>query len=560
MKTPRRFTRTRLLSHLRIAFAGVLVSAAATMALFATVAGPNVEVNQVLNGSFPENKQNPDWARNPRIDAAGDLVIRRLNGSLSAPSGPSHQGTPCAAVPSATGNVQVNCLAEDDGSPQNTQSETSVAASGNKVVVGFNDSLVCCIPALNLTGYSVSTNTGTTFTDKGDLPWKPTVQPIGDPAVAHDASGNFYFASLALGSDGLGAHSLISFYKMPAGTNTFQLVSVPVDVGSGENFFADKEYLAVAPDGNGQLHFYITWTFFSRAPQSPIMLTDSTDGVHWRTTMVSGSLACAQGSNPVPNGGTLYVSWEESVPEGCTNANITAANERMATVDVASGTVLGITTIAPVKGSGDKIVACNNPQDLRQVIETQIGHDARNFEMPSTTIDHNGVLYAVWNDRPDGVGGNNANATRIFLSFSRDGNKTWSTPQQISASPNTVTMNDRFQPWITADSTGLHAMWYDRVPRTPVDLIQTNKEDLSLATATVGPVPAGEVRLSTVAFPIVQTNPQQDPIISNCYMGDYNNIASNGTTRFVTWGDNRNVVTTSAGVTENQPDVFLQSY
>jgi hypothetical protein len=560
MKTPRRFTRTRLLSHLRIAFAGVLVSAAATMALFATVAGPNVEVNQVLNGSFPNNKQNPDWAGNPRIDAAGDLVIRRLNGSLSAPSGPSHQGTPCVAEPSATGNVQVNCLAEDDGSPQNTQSETSVAASGEKVVVGFNDSLVCCIPALNLSGYSVSTNTGTTFTDKGDLPWKPTVQPIGDPAVAHDASGNFYFASLALSSDGLGAHSLISFYKMPAGTNTFQLVSVPVDVGSGELFFADKEYLAVAPDGNGQLHFYITWTFFSRAPQSPIMLTDSTDGVHWRTTMVSGSLACAQGSNPVPKRGTLYVSWEESVPEGCTNANITAANERMATFDVASGTVLGITTIAPVKGSGDKIVACNNPQDLREVIETQTGHDARNFEMPSTTIDHSGVLYAVWNDRLNGVGGNNANATRIFLSFSRDGNKTWSTPQQISASPNTVTMNDRFQPWITADSTGLHAMWYERVPGNPVDLIQTNKEDLSLATATVGPSPASEVTLSTVAFPIVQTNPQQDPIISNCYMGDYNNIASNGTARFVTWGDNRNVVTTSAGVTENQPDVFLQSY
>ena len=503
---------------------------------------------------------NPDWSRNPRVDATGDLVVRLLNGSLTASSRPSRQGTSCAAEKSASGNVQVNCLAEDDGSPQNTQSETSVAAFGDKVVVGYNDSLVCCIPALNLTGYSVSTDAGKTFTDMGDLPWKPSVQPIGDPAVAQDASGNFYFASLALGSDGRGAHSLISFYKMPVGTNTFQLVSVPVDVGSGINFFADKEYLAVAPDGSGHLHFYITWTFFSRAPQSPIMLTDSTDGVNWRTTMLSGSLACAQGSNPVPHGGTLFVSWEETVPEGCTNFNITAANERMATFDVANGTVLGITTIAPVKGSGDKIVACNNPQDLRQVIETQTGHDARNFEMPSTTIDQNGVLYAVWNDRPDGVGGNNANATRIFLSFSRDGNKTWSTPQQISASPNTVTMNDRFQPWITTDGAGLHAMWYERVPGTPVDLIQTNKEDLSLATATVGPSPAGEVKLSTVAFPIVQTNPQQDPIIANCYMGDYNNITSNGTTRFVTWGDNRNVVTTSAGVTENQPDVFLQSY
>jgi len=502
----------------------------------------------------------PDWAGNPRIDGAGDLVIRLLNGSLTAPSGPSHQGTVCSAEPSATGNTQVNCLAEDGGSPQNTQSETSVTALGSKVVVEFNDSLVCCAPALNLTGYSVSTDGGATFTDMGDLPWKPFVQPIGDPTVAHDAAGNFYSASLALNSDGLGAHSLISFYKMPVGTNTFQLVSVPVDVGSGFNFFADKEYLAVAPDGTGQLHFYITWTFFSRAPQSPIMLTDSTDGVRWRTSMLSGSLACAQGSNPVPQGGTLFVSWEESVPEGCTNAAITAANARMATFDVATGTVQGITTIAPIKGSGDKIVACNNSRDLREVIETQTGHDARNFEMPSTTIDHNGILYAAWNDRPNGVGGNNTNATRIFLSFSRDGNKTWSVPQQISASPNTVTMNDRFQPWITTDGSGLHAMWYDRVPASPVDLIQTNKEDLSLATATAGPRSTSEVKLSTVAFPIVQTKPQQDPIISFCYMGDYNNVSSNGTTRFVSWGDNRNVVTTAAGVTENQPDVFLQSY
>jgi hypothetical protein len=503
---------------------------------------------------------NPDWAGNPRLDGAGDLVVRLLNGSLSAASGSSNQGTPCAAEPSTTGNVQVNCLAEDGGSPQNTQSETSVTAFGNKVVVGFNDSLVCCIPALNFTGYSVSSDAGKTFTDMGDLAWQPTVQPIGDPAVAHDASGNFYFASLALSSDGLGAHSLISFYKMPVGGNTFQLVSVPVDVGSGENFFADKEYLAVAPDGSGQLHFYITWTFFSRAAQSPIMLTDSTDGVNWRTTMISGSLACAQGSNPVPHGGTLYVSWEESVPQGCTNANITASNERMATFDVAGGTVQRITTIAPVHGSGDKIVACNNAQDLREVIETQAGHDARNFEMPSTSIDPSGVLYAVWNDRPAGVGGGNSNATRIFLSFSRDGNRTWSTPLQISAKPNTVSMNDRFQPWIIADGTGLHAMWYERVPGASVDLIQTNKEDLSLATAKAGPKPAGEVTLSTIVFPIVQTNPQQDPVISFCYMGDYNNIASNGTIRFVTWGDNRNMVPTSGGVTENQPDVFFQSY
>jgi len=51
----------------------------------------------LLTGSVVTRAANaatkPDWAGNPRIDATGDLVVRLLNGSLSAPSGPSHQGT-----------------------------------------------------------------------------------------------------------------------------------------------------------------------------------------------------------------------------------------------------------------------------------------------------------------------------------------------------------------------------------------------------------------------------------------------------------------------------------
>jgi hypothetical protein len=500
----------------------------------------------------------PEWAGNGRLDGAGDLLVKILTGSTSN-SQANTSGTSCAAEPSTTGNVQVNCLAEDGMSAANTQSETSVSAAGNKVVVGFNDSLVCCIPAINLTGYSVSNDGGKTFTDMGDLPFDPNVQPIGDPTVAHDSAGNFYFASLALGSAGRGAHSLLSFYKMPAGSNTFQFVSVAVDVGASHFNFADKEYLAVAPDASGQTHFYITWTSFTKNPQSPIMLTDSSDGINWRTTMVSTADACAQGSNPVPAAGTIYVSWEQSIPAGCTNFNITAANAMMATVDVASGTVSRITSVAPINGSGDKIVACNSPADLREVIETAPGHDARNFELPTTTIDASGFLYAAWNDRPNGVGGDVSNATRILLSYSLDGNRTWSTPQVISGRNSHRVMSDRFQPWITIDSQGLHAMWYERVAGTTEDQIRTDKEDLTLTSASAAPATLGESAISTVAFPIIQTNPNQDPIISNCYMGDYNNIGSNGSKRFVTWGDNRNVVATTNGA-EHQPDVFLQSY
>ncbi len=538
-----------------------IVSLAACLSLAGLIAGSlavpaaAAPANSALTGSGSP----PAWADNPRLDGAAQVAANVIQGIGPTTSLPLGTSPGCHAETSTTGNVQVNCMAEDGTSPQNTQSETSVAVSGQKVVVGYNDSLVCCFPALNFTAYSVSTDGGKSFTDMGTLPFRPDVQPIGDPAVASDKQGNFYFASLALGSAGLGSHSEIAFYKMAAGSDTFQLVSVPIDVGSGELFFADKEYLAVSQDSNGQLHFYITWTSFSGNPASPIMLTQSTDGVHWTTTMVSASNACAQGSNPVPTGNTIYVSWEQAVPAGCTNAMITAQNQMMATAAVGTGTVSRITTIAPVNGSGDAIVACNNASDLREVIQTQPGHEVRNFEMPSTTIDPNGTLYAVWNDRPAGVGGGDTNATRIFLSYSRDGNKTWSTPQVISGALAKGVMNDRFQPWITADSTGLHAMWYERVAGTTVDLIQTDKEDLSFATSSAAPKAGKETQISSVAFPVVQTNPNQDPVISNCYMGDYNNIASNGTTRFVTWGDNRNQATTTNGA-ENQPDVFLQTY
>ena len=502
----------------------------------------------------------PDWAHNPRLDEAGDFVARLVGGEFDNSIFRRSSGTSCQAEPSGTTDVQVNCRAEDDGSPLNTQSETTVAAFGQKVVVGYNDSLVCCVPSINLTGYSVSTDGGSTFTDMGDLPSEPGTLPIGDPTVAHDDAGNFYFATLALNSIGIGTHSEIAFYEMPAGSNTFHLVSTAVDVGSEINFFSDKEFLAVAPDGNGQLHFYISWTFFSRAPSSPIMLTDSTDGIHWRTTRVSAADACAQGSTPLPVGGKVFVSWVQQTPAACASPTGTASNEMMATFDVNSGTVDRITTVAPVKGNGDKIVACNRPTDLRQVIETAPGHDIRNFELPAITRDSNGTLYMAWNDRPDGPGGGNSNATRIFLSFSRDNNVTWSSPQVISGPVATDHMSDRFQPWLAADATGLHAMWYERVKGTTEDVLRTDKEDLTLATPASAPVAGPETPISAVTFPVIQTNPNQDPIIANCYMGDYNNIISTGTTRYVTWGDNRNIVTTSQGVTENQPDVFLAKY
>ena len=495
----------------------------------------------------------PGWARHNQLSGATQTLAHILAspGLASRQVATSMPGG-CPAEHSPSGNVMVNCLAEDGMAPNNTQSETSEAVIGKTVVVGFNDSLVCC-KQLNFTGYSVSRNGGSSFIDKGNVPFLPTVQPLGDPSVAAGTDGSFYFASLAVGGLKANSHSLISFYRMAPGQSRFHLVSVPVDVGSQAKRVADKEYLAIGRDANGHQHFYITWTLFTTAVPSVIMLTESTDGVHWHTHPVSAANGCSQGSNPVPAGGTVYVSWEQMVQAECTAQNPNPHQmEMMATVHVATGSVLRRTVIAPILGSGDAIVNCNGTTDFRNVIETGPGHDVRLFELPSTTIDSNGVLYAAWNDRPGGIGGPPSNATRIFLSFSRDGNKTWSKPVVISGPVSNRVVRDRFQPWITVGGGALHAMWYERVGNG----VQTDSETLSLATASAAPKPGPEVRVSTIRFPIIQTNPNQDPVIANCYMGDYNNVAFGNGAAYISWGDNRNVVKTTLGV-EHQPDVFL---
>jgi hypothetical protein len=162
----------------------------------------------------------------------------------------------------------------------------------------------------------------------------------------------------------------------------------------------------------------------------------------------------------------------------------------------------------------------------------------------------------VWADRPAGLGGGPTNATRIYLSYSLNGNRSWSSPHVISGPTSSSFMNDRFQPWIVADQAGLHAMWYERV-KSPVggaDWLRTDKIDLTLASDERAPKPinGGETVLSSMPFPVIDTD-------GGCYMGDYNQIASNGERRFVAWGDNRNTFSTPNGPS-NEPDVFMQAY
>src|SRR5437764_14769184 len=94
---------------------GTMKHRALTMVLLLALTG--LGFGGVARAAGTSGATSPDWAHNPRLDAAGDLAARIAAGAqLNASPSSSNQGTPCAAEPSTTGNVQVNCRSEDGGS------------------------------------------------------------------------------------------------------------------------------------------------------------------------------------------------------------------------------------------------------------------------------------------------------------------------------------------------------------------------------------------------------------------------------------------------------------
>ncbi len=91
------------------------------------------------------------------------------------------------------------------------------------------------------------------------------------------------------------------------------------------------------------------------------------------------------------------------------------------------------------------------------------------------------------------------------------------------------------QPALSADSSGLHLLYYQRNPNNTLDVLggQLHQRRRTSFTTT---------RVTSVSFPGVFTDPQFDPIIAFGYMGDYIANVTNGTTRYYAWGDNRDTV------------------
>jgi hypothetical protein len=472
-----------------------------------------------------------DPARAP--SAAGERLILREAGLLRdglprsispslAPAGPS--------ALQAGADVIVNNPAND--TPENTtQSETSMAVRGSTICAGYNDSSV---PNF-FSGLSRSADRGATWTEL------PPIGQNGDPVLAvHRRTGRFFYAELGNPVPGV--------FRSTDDCRTF---GARVNVGTttptpGTTTLGDKPWIAVdntrgLRDGN----IYVCWTrFFNVAPFSELRFSRSTDGgLTYGNEQVlatgTGPFGCSVAVGP---NGEVNVTWADR--DGVSNF-----------IQFRRSINGGLTFTPAVPASGvnrqpgtDRIVTCEQPRttlngDIRMLHQSWLAVD-------TTGGPFNGNIYAVWASDPVGAVDN----SDVFFSRSTNGGLTWSLPVQLGAGGG---LTDQFEPFVAVGRNGtVSVSWYDR-RRDPVNnrLIDVFKAFSRTGGLTFDPI----IRVTDVNFNVPPINPNFDNRVVRCYMGEYIGIASDQRNFYYIWGDNRNILTTTAFPTGRpDPDVFFE--
>ena len=475
-----------------------------------------------------------------------------------------------------------------------TQSETSLAASGRRMVMGYNSSANQPLQQLPsgglvflrrfLSGFSASDDGGLTWTSGFVPPVPGSIATFGDPVVAVDRHGTFYYAGL--GADA-SARTTIQVNRSTDGGRTWSdAVVVQQDNGG------DKDWMAVGPDpgSKNRDNVYVTWTSFQSTGQQ-LRFGRSTDGgATWVTKTIFAPSAdpnpahaqnSLQFTNPVvdPITGRLYIPFahfsnsdqdflqvlasddagetfhfltfnDPSAPDP-TLLTVTQAGEL---IDCRSGGVrLAIHAGAPTAGRFG----------LRSFVQ------ATRLTIQPAFAARNGVLYLAWSNSTSLVFGDPNSGSNIRFVRSEDGGNSWTAPVQVN--PTVAGDAHHVLPSlaIDVDPNDVHVTYYTQHADGTVDLDMANSHDRGATfpggrtvrvTGTASPLPPTNNRLTAT------TTTNYDRTIVACYaLGEYQSVTTANGSVYAAWGDTRNVVTHPinvfdplSGVTHAQTDVFFQ--
>ena len=406
-----------------------------------------------------------------------------------------------------SGNVQVND--PDFDLRSGLQSEVSVAAAGNNIVVGYNDA--------SIAGYG----SGISYSKDGGKTWKQTVPPIaafgsgiGDPVMAAGPGGVFYF--LQMGFNSLGNWFLAVTKSTDGGSRWSTPVNAIPTITNPSNSH-DKPWMTVDNSNSpSRGSIYITWTRFSNQVTPSLYFIKSTDGgKNWSTPKAIGvahnAAGFTQGSMPAvgPNG-ELYVTYFDS---------------RIPGLAVIKSTDGGETFSAPVTALRDDSLRFGR-------------HYNGSFELPpfpSITVDtsngqYRGTVYLTTDVKPTALVARR-DESDVVVVRSTDGGATWSAPVIAADDPFDT---DQFMPAAAVASNGvLGVMYYDRRN----DPINNVLHDIYITTSNDGG------RSFTPGHRITPGNWLLAPTPFGTragYHGDYNQIVAGDNGFVLGWGDERN--------------------
>lgn len=477
-------------------------------------------------------------------------------------SGPARKiGEPICSTPTQTGaNVNTDC--EGTG-PHN---ETSIAVNPTNslnMIAGANDYQL----ALNPGGHvSASTESRAHVTTDGGHTWTTypldttsTYQATGDPAVAFDAAGNAYYATLGfrfVGPVNALSPDIIVHVSKDGGVNwtTKRLAAGSGNFGSPGDLL-DKEYVAAWGDGNaivtyGDFRLGQKGSFIS----AKIYATVTHDaGATWtKPVVISGNFDESFVSVPtVSSDGRVFVAFLNTT-------DLTTGRDDYEVVEVNPATgarIAGPFKVATViDGFTDYPFAFG-----RQTYEDSLFRSwaAGNITADPTNPAH---LAVVWSDMrnsqlpaPEDPYEADTNSD-VIVSQSFDSGRTWSTATAIART------NDQFQPWGAYDTAGrVRIGFFDRAGDAA-----NHTYGYTLATETA----AGSLAFSFAELTTVRSDPTKnnrwfagtvDPAFpfATTFIGDYSGIAATPAGGVVaTWTDLRNDVT-FAGATRKGQDMYF---
>ena len=467
--------------------------------------------SELARAAGPSARSGPDCALldDPRAlaDMSGmvEWTLREQCDRLDEPD-PALQG-PVPAVPPPVGlDVRVNAIDPPGGG--SIQSETSIAVNldNGTLCAAYNDTYHW--PSVGGTGYSRSTDGGQSWQDGGAFPAGGGGNSIADPSVVwRRADGYFYYTSILL----VGPEYYVALWRSTDDCASFQWFGIV-----HTSPFDDKEFLAIdnTPTSPYYGRFYIVWT--EVGTDHRIRLVYSDNATVWFGPVVLSSPTC-QGPWPAiaPNG-DVYVAWmnADPYPSGPVDVEVVRSVNGGASFSFVANPI----TNAAAPRDAQATANCGRP-----ALKANANDGIRYYAMPQIAVGPDGCLHVVYSYDPDGQ--DQGDVIDVFYRRSCNYGASWEPEVRLNDDSG---LTDQFFPAVVVNEDNVvAASWYDRRLDDPNNYLLNRYWTVSYDGGTTWEPNA---RVSDFSSPVYT---------SNCYHGDYDQMATNGDALYLLWSDDR---------------------